>query len=67
MPELEEYCGRCHKVTPSIAKRRAFGTEYVCAVFGHHMDWIDDDPEEDGYPRFEPDEPHFGDSRDLEY
>jgi hypothetical protein len=51
MPDYQELCLRCGKVTPSKVVCHASGTEFLCAVCGNQVDFLHD--EEDDEPYFD--------------
>jgi DNA-directed RNA polymerase subunit RPC12/RpoP len=45
---MQEFCIRCNRVTPSVTRSHASGTEYLCSICGNQVDFeIDDDYEDD--------------------
>lgn len=38
--DLQEFCARCQRVTPSIATSLPNGTEFTCATCGCQVDYL---------------------------
>jgi transcription elongation factor Elf1 len=44
---MSEHCNHCERLTETVTKQHATGTEFLCAVCGHQQDFLHDDVPDD--------------------